>query len=476
MKKYISIFSMIITLVFCRISTPLLGETVRISQIDNTSLLINQNLKLYISLTDDAGKPVKNADQNSFSFFESADGMNYIPVPDVESFSAMANYESGINFMLLIDNSGSMYRNLKEKNGSASNTTKIQQAQNAVITFLDSVSNPKDTVGLAAYNTYFRKMSDPVQDKEKVRGYLSSIVKPVGDEGYTEIYASLSKAVDAFREIKGRKALIILSDGENRPYYPNTGKAHTDYGKKVFRHTEPIRYCQEEGISVFAINFGNPNDKKERHLKEIAVETGGTVFDARDQSELESVYGAIVNQILNEYMVVYNATMEPADRKYVKVRYESGPVAREAARFYFSSTMFGMPLKKFAPLLLIPLLLSLLLAWLLSLLKFENTRTEPSLEVFNPGQTRAVTKMITLSKGKTIIGGAKSADMTIIGGVSRIKEKHATIVFDERKKNYTIISDGEVKVNNKLVKTRVLESGDVIDVGGATIIFDDGKK
>ena len=49
------------------------------------------------------------------------------------------------------------------------------------------------------------------------------------------------------------------------------------------------------------------------------------------------------------------------------------------------------------------------------------------------------------------------------------------MLFDPKTKSYTIVGGGDITVNNRPVKSRRLEAGDVIDVGGATIVFDDGK-
>ena len=53
-----------------------------------------------------------------------------------------------------------------------------------------------------------------------------------------------------------------------------------------------------------------------------------------------------------------------------------------------------------------------------------------------------------------------------------MKEQHATIVKDPSDSRYTIAGGGDITVNNQPVKTRKLEPGDVIDVGGSTIVFE----
>jgi Ca-activated chloride channel family protein len=451
------------------------AESVRISQIDPSLLLFKQNVKVYVSVTGRDGAPVKNIGKEKFSVFESADGHVFKRIPAIKDFKTMANYEAGINFLLLIDNSGSMYLDMKQRLTRNPAYMKFSHAKTAISTFLKSMTNPKDRVGLASYNSYYESFSDPVSDKEKIEGLLGRIKMPVGDEGHTEIYASLCRAVDEFRSVKGRKAILILSDGENRPYYTYTGKPHRAFGTKIYTPAEPIRDCQKEGISVFAINFGRGGERKDTHLKDIALGTGGALFDAGDGSELALVYSKIVAQILNEYLITYTATMDPADKKHVKIEYASGKGPIHAIRFYFSSTVFGLPLQKFSLWLVLPFIAALFLLWVLSRIRFEKKRGAANIEVINPGTARAVTRAFTLNKGHTIIGSSKNANMTIMSGITQIKEKHATITFDSKNKRYTIVGDGDIKVNNKRVKTKVLESGDVINVGGATIVFDDGE-
>ncbi len=452
------------------------GDSVRISQIDSSKLLLNQNVKVYISVTDDKGEPIGNLAAGAFKLFESHNRKNFREISRIESFETMANYELGINFLLLIDNSRSMYRTMKGKRTKRKSSQRISHAKRAVVTFLRSITNPKDKVGLASYNSYYNPHSELTNEKVSIETSMDEIKWPSKDEAYTEIYSSLYLAVDEFRTTRGRKAILILSDGRNQPYYANTKKEHSIFGKKIFKYNEPRRYCQEEGISVFAINFGPRKAKKDRGLHKIAMQTGGAVFDAHNQKELSEIYSKIVNQILNEYLITYPATMEPAVRKYVRVDCTTGDDKNSATRFYFSSTVFGLPLDGLSPLLLIPLLLAIAALWLLLRIDFEKRKSNPSIEVLSPGTAKASTQLFTLGTGKTVIGGDTNADVTLSGGVTRIREKHATILFDEKKKKYTIIGDGSFDVNNKPVtKMRDLEAGDVINVGGATIVFDDGK-
>jgi hypothetical protein len=89
---------------------------------------------------------------------------------------------------------------------------------------------------------------------------------------------------------------------------------------------------------VYAVNFGPTRD---RRLRDIAVETGGQVFDASNRGELAGVYRRIHEQVAAEYRLTYRAGMQPAERKFVRVRVAQGGSAAEATRFLLP---FSLPL------------------------------------------------------------------------------------------------------------------------------------
>lgn len=449
------------------------GYNVRLSQIDASRLLLGQTVRLYVSVTDDLGVPVEGIGAESFTIFESPDGQNFEKIEGLTEFKPGAASAEGITFLLLIDNSGSMYDTLEGLPTEDTARRRITHAKTAVRTFLGSMTSPKDTVGLASYNTSYTLLAAPSGDKGQVAGFLDEIQQPDSEQAYTELYAALTLAVRDFQGLGGRKTIVILSDGENYPYLQHSGNPHPVFGDKIYDYTEPIRDCQEEGISVYAVNFAA---EKDPNLEAIALETGGTVFDARSQEELARVYQSIHEQVAGEYLIGYRATMAPAEKKYVRVlaQVQENGQPQQATRFYFSSTVFGLPLDRVGALLIVPFVLAFIALWLISLLKFEKKRGPATLEVLKTRVGRAQTRMMPLGTTKTVIGGSRSADLTIVGNPG-IKERHATVVYDAKKKAYTVVGSGNLTVNNRPVKTKLLEPGDVIDVGGATIVFDDGE-
>ena len=445
------------------------AENASLAQIDASRLLLSQEVDLYISVTDSAGAPVPGLTEDAFRVAESVTGRGFREITDIRAFTPQPGTNEGITFVLLIDNSGSMYDALNGKPTKTASAMRVTHAKDAVRRFLASVTSPLDRIGLASYNTSYQSLARPGRDPERLAGLLDGIRKPEPEQAYTELYASLTLAARDFAGVRGRKAIIILSDGENYPYALHAGKPHPQFKERVFAHTESIRACQEEGISVYAIRFG---PEKDRNLRGIALETGGQVFDAADREELTGIYRRIHAQVAGEYRLTYRGGMEPAEQKYVRVRVEGREGRAEATRFYFASTVFGLPLPGLGWWLLLPPLLAGVLVWLATRLRLESRPGQPRLQVLQTRVGSASTRALPLGSAKTVIGGSRQADLTIAGAPG-VREQHATVVYDPKTRSYTIV--GEVTVNNRPVKNRRLEAGDVIDVGGATIVFDDGE-
>jgi Ca-activated chloride channel homolog len=466
MRKLIFIISVVLS------GFPLAALNVSVAQIDPSRLLLSQQVDAYVSVTDGEGKPVEGLPRGAFTVEESSDGAHYGPAREITGFTTDAGAANGITFMLLIDNSGSMYDTIEGKPTNDPALMRITHAKAAVRTFLASMTNPADRVGLAAFNTFFRMLTKPTSGRDAIGGLLEDIRRPSSEEAYTELYASLGLAARELAGVRGRKAIIVLSDGENFPFSSHTGKPHPVFQAKLFSPSESILAGQEEGVSMYGIRFGPEKDKS---LRDISVETGGKLFDAADAAELNGAYQTIHRQVAGEYRVSYRAGTDPAEKRYVRVSVGASGEKASAARFYFASTVFGLPADRMTLLFIIPFVVAIALLWAITRLKLERKSRPANLEVLQTRVGHASTRVLPLSGSRTIIGGGQKANLTI-AGAPQVKEEHATILFDPKDRSYTVVGGGDLLVNNQPVRTRRLEAGDVIDVGGAAIVFDEPEE
>lgn len=155
---------------------------------------------------------------------------------------------------------------------------------------------PNDRIGLVVYEGESYTACALTTDHESLLKRFDNIESGKIGEG-TAIGMGIATAINRLRESEAKsKVIILLTDGEN-----NTGKIH------------PItasQYAKELGIRVYTIGIGttgkvrmpggspfgaNYIDSKidEEMLKEIASNTDGKYYRAKNIKQLESIYGEI---------------------------------------------------------------------------------------------------------------------------------------------------------------------------------------
>lgn len=445
------------------------SDSVRISQVDNSMLLINQRVRLYISVTDDGGKPVKGLGLENFRAFESTEESGE-KERRIRSVHHGVNINDGINLLFVIDNSGSMYwdGSGRVRNSDDESIWRITYAKHAISSILREIKNPLDRVGLVSFNVKIGQNVAPSGNKIETERALSGITRPTEEEAYTELFETLYRSIESLQTVRGRKVVILLSDGvdfplDENPHFP------VRYGMEG-----AIELAQKAGISVFTIGLSKRADRGS--LSVIAEQTGGAYFSVFEPERLESLYNLIRDQVLNEYLVSYPATMDPATRKRVRVEYLYDGRTGGARGVYFSSTIFGFPWVEVRLVYFVFIPGALLLLFLLSLIKFEKKEKYASLSVLSVSGKRKGRQ--TLSLGDTrrpvTISVSKDADITVSGVRKRTPE--GEVAIEEKDGAFTIVSrGGPVTVNNREVKKKVLRSGDLIRVEDTEIVFDGGK-
>lgn len=430
------------------------AEGLTITQIDASKLLSSQSVRLFLSV--DAKTGTKNPEASDITVEESADGVNWVPVR-VRSVTKGSNVDEGISFLLLIDNSGSMWDGLDGKPTDDPKATRIAHAKSAAKDFIGELSLV-DRAGLSAFNTNLKTLSPISADSSGIPGALDRIEKPSRDEAYTELYGSVAASLKAFGEAGRRKALIILSDGEHFPF-PAKGSTTTI--------SDDINEAVRNGVTCYVVNFAPASDAE---LPRAATESGGLVFNARDSHELLGIYTAIRSNIQNEYAIDYTASMLSGDKRYVRVSAKG----LETERYYYAGNVLGSHASGVEAWMALFVLIPLALYIALLFFKLERETSAAGIQLLY-GAGKATTKAFALTNALTVIGGAETADITIAGNPA-LKANAATIVFDETHGQYTIAAASDLTVNNKPVKTKRLEPGDVINMAGTVVVFDDKDK
>jgi len=180
------------------------------------------------------------------------------------------------SILFIVDSSGS----IKAKAGSR---TKMDSAKEVVGSLIGTLPNGTNA-GLMAYG--HRQKNDckdiellipvgPVQTDVFTQKVNS--LQPIGE---TPISASIRQAADALKGVKGRKTVILISDGEETCHQDPCGVAAEL--KKA-----------DVDLQVHVVGFGIDNAAAKRQLTCIAEATGGVYKDAGNAEELKSVLEGI---------------------------------------------------------------------------------------------------------------------------------------------------------------------------------------
>ncbi len=174
----------------------------------------------------------------------------------------------GIDIVLSIDASGSMRASgLSEKR-----ETRFETVQRVVRQFIAKRLN--DNVGVVLFGDYAFIASPVTYEKDIVSEMVSYLQTGMAGDN-TAIGEGIEQAIRALSFSKAKsKVIVLLSDGEH-----NSGRISPK---------DAVELAQQRGIKIYTIAVGD--DFNPALLKEVADQTGGKSYAAKNEEELNEVY------------------------------------------------------------------------------------------------------------------------------------------------------------------------------------------
>lgn len=269
--------------------------------------------------------------------------------------------ETPFHLLLLLDISGSVRQ-------------QFDIIQEASIRFTQML-RPEDRIAVAVFNTKFELLSDFTSDRRR----LSHAILSASPRGGTAFYDALHKSISSvFSGIKGRKAIVVFTDGVDNQLEGRGGSRIT--------FPELFHLIEESNITIYSIFLDTEGDNRDnvptirrrgmgkgqiiidilgggipmpptipggrgrgrsqagiyaaakKQLNEIADQTGGQMYSPRQASDLNGVYQEIVKELSMQYSLGYYP-ISPADdgrwhRISVKIKDKPDYVARTRRGYY----------------------------------------------------------------------------------------------------------------------------------------------
>jgi Ca-activated chloride channel family protein len=257
---------------------------------DRFSEEIEVNLvELPVMVTDNAGLPVTNLKQSDFTVLENGKPQK------ITTFNYASNLPIAAG--VLLDHSGSM-------------KPRMEQAKAAALEFFKHIMKPGDRAFVTGFAFDAKSSSPFVTDVSSLQTQVNAIPEASGG---TALYDAIVTGLYRFRTLQGRKALIILTDGED-----TTSRTSYEEMLTYARSARVPLYFIGVGLGIFDASGTNK-------MKTLAAETGGIAYFIHDIKQLDETYAQLEKDLRSQYLIAYNAQTTVKDRAYRKVEVKSKP-------------------------------------------------------------------------------------------------------------------------------------------------------
>jgi len=228
-------------------------------------------VELYTSVLDRRGRPVDGLEKKDFKVTE--DGVEQT-IARFEKVNDLPIYAG-----VLLDTSASM-------------SEELDDAVKGALRFFETVITPKDRAMVLTFSDKPAVAVPFTNDKEVLAGGLANLVA----EGNTALYDTIIQALFDFGGLRGKRAILVLSDGRDE------GSHYT--------FADALEYAKRSGVAIYsvAIHLSTKDADVRMKLSQLAEQTGGHFFFVDKASELDEVYKAIEEEVRTQYLLAYQST------------------------------------------------------------------------------------------------------------------------------------------------------------------------
>jgi len=225
-------------------------------------------VEVYASVTDRQGQPVRGLSREDFTVRE--DGA-------VQQVTAFAAGEFPLSVAVALDRSFSMAGQ------------RLAAARSAARLFLDEL-RPADESMLIGVGSITEVLAPLSTDRTRQFDVLTRL----DAFGTTGLYDAIIAAIDAIQPARGRRALVLLSDGSDR--YSTATSA------------DALARARGADVLVYPIALG---EARPPVFAELATLTGARSFHVRDARQLPETLRTVAAELRHQYLLGYSPSKPP---------------------------------------------------------------------------------------------------------------------------------------------------------------------
>ncbi len=220
-------------------------------------------IELYTSVTDRSGAPLLGLGEGDFQVLVDGEPQS------IQRFDRAANLP--VHAGILFDTSTSM-------------VDRMDAAEEAALHFFELVLGPQDRACLITFN-----------DRPELAVGFTGSLADLTTEGETALYDSVLYALYYFGGLRGKRALILLTDG---------GDSSSEH-----RFDDVLDFARRTQVAIYSIGIDiDPRELLVRgRLQQLCDETGGRCFFITGAGELKRVYERIETEVRSQYLLVFES-------------------------------------------------------------------------------------------------------------------------------------------------------------------------
>jgi Ca-activated chloride channel homolog len=246
-------------------------DLVLVNAPENAASIDVDLVELYATVVDRKGRPVDGLTREDFRVQEDKkpqDLVRFERVTDVPIFAG-----------IVLDTSGSM-------------TEELPEAVRGALSFFETVIKPKDRAMVLTFSDQPRLAVPFTNEPTVLAGGLANLIA----DGGTALHDSIIQALYYFGGLKGKRALIVLTDGR-------------DEGSR-YPFNDALEYAKRSGVAIYTIGLAlSTRDADQRiKLQRLAAETGGQAFFIERAGGLVDVYEEIEAELRTQYYLAYQSS------------------------------------------------------------------------------------------------------------------------------------------------------------------------
>jgi Ca-activated chloride channel family protein len=290
-------------------------EVVRV----NTSLVA-----VPVTVTDRDGRYVTDLRREEFHVFE--DGVE-------QQIAFFEPVEKSITVALMLD-------------VSDSTRFRIKDIQEAAIAFLGQL-RPDDRIMIVAFDRRVQLLAEATND----RATLVEAIRRIQPGQGTSLFNALDMVIrQRLNSIRGRKAIVIFSDGEDTTSAGATYESNIENVEEFGGAVYTVRFDTWDSVERNAAASVSPAIAKEpsrltrrsanelgaTYLYEMAYRTGARALSADTGESLKEAFQKIADELRRQYALSYYPARPaaPGQRRKIKVRVDRNKVAVRARKSY----------------------------------------------------------------------------------------------------------------------------------------------